>query len=67
MKIITKQQGDLVHVGGYTISDGMVHVSYFGAVEAKEGAQSKPTQIGGSTPKSIAMMLLSELVRESRK
>jgi hypothetical protein len=47
-----------VHYGTYTVGDAIVRVVYKG--------KSKATQVGGSSPETIAGMLLRELVWESR-
>ena len=48
---------DVIYFGTYYVQNSTVYVqSQFGA---------KTSQIGGSRPKSIAMLLLSELVRET--
>jgi hypothetical protein len=49
--------GDIIYEGAYYVQESVVHVqSSFG---------SKSTQLGGSPPRMIARMLLSELVRGS--
>lgn len=46
----------VTHEGSYYVQDSTVYVQY--------GTGKKATQVGGSTAKSIAHLLLSELVRE---
>ena len=47
-----------VHRGTYYVQSKMVYVQY--------GGETKVTQVGGSSPVSIARLLLSEMVREQR-
>jgi hypothetical protein len=47
-----------LHYGKYTVDGTIVSVAYRG--------KSKATQVGGSSPETIAGMLLRELVWESR-
>ena len=55
---IAVRLGGKVHSGAYTVGDAIVRVVYKG--------KSKATQAGGSSPETIAGMLLRELVWESR-
>jgi hypothetical protein len=48
------------HVGNYFVERGMITVSY-----SKGG--SKTTQVGGTPTESLATLLLTELVGESRR
>jgi hypothetical protein len=52
--IIHYEKDDMTYVGVYTTSDGMVHVSNLGAFPTKS------TQIGGSSPESLAHVMLGE-------
>jgi hypothetical protein len=55
---IAVRVGGKVHLGAYTVGDAIVRVVYKG--------KSKATQVGVSSPETIAGMLLRELVWESR-
>ena len=55
---IAVRLGGKVYSGAYTVGDAIVRVVYRG--------KSKATQVGGSSPETIAGMLLRELVWESR-
>ena len=49
---------DVIYFGTYYVQNSVVHVqSQFGA---------KATQVGGARPKSMAKLLLLELVREAQ-
>jgi hypothetical protein len=58
VKRVTVTINGVIYEGTYFVQNYMVHVvSSFG---------SKATQLGGSTPETLAKMLLSELVRENK-
>jgi hypothetical protein len=50
--------GGVVHLGHYSIRNGMIRVTY--------GSSCKPTQLGGMfrTPQVLARLMLAEMVRE---
>jgi hypothetical protein len=50
--------GGVVHLGHYSIRNGMIRVTY--------GSSGKPTQLGGMsrTPQLLARLMLAEMVRE---
>ena len=50
--------GGVVHLGHYSIRNGMIRVTY--------GSSGKPTQLGGMfrTPQVLARLMLAEMVRE---
>jgi hypothetical protein len=59
VKRVTVTINGVIYEGTYFVQNYMVHVvSSFGA---------KATQLGGSTPETLAKMLLSEVVRENKK
>lgn len=55
-KPISVEIGGVAHHGHFETERGMIRVDYEGS--------SKATQIGGSPPKTLARLILSELVRE---
>lgn len=48
------------HVGVYTTSEGMVHVSYLGVFPTKS------TQIGESPPHALAQIMVGELIKDAK-
>ena len=56
---IAVEVGGVVHLGHYSIRNGMIRVIY--------GSSCKPTQLGGmeNAPKGLARMILAEQVREA--
>lgn len=55
VKNVSVKIGDITHHGTYYVQDSLVYV------QSEHG--TKATQVGGSSPASIARLLLSELVR----
>ena len=57
-RTITVEVGGVVHLGHYSIRNGMIRVTY--------GSSCKPTQLGGMfrTPQVLARLMLAEMVRE---
>ena len=57
-RTITVEVGGVVHLGHYSIRNGMIRVTY--------GSSGKPTQLGGMsrTPQLLARLMLAEMVRE---
>ena len=57
-RTITVEVGGVVHLGHYSIRNGMIRVIY--------GSSCKPTQLGGMfrTPQVLARLMLAEMVRE---
>jgi hypothetical protein len=55
---IAVEVGGVVHLGHYSIRNGMIRVIY--------GSSCKPTQLGGMfrTPQVLARLMLAEMVRE---
>lgn len=55
---IAVEVGGVVHLGHYSIRNGMIRVTY--------GSSGKPTQLGGMsrTPQLLARLMLAEMVRE---
>ena len=55
---VAVEVGGVVHLGHYSIRNGMIRVTY--------GSSCKPTQLGGMfrTPQVLAQLMLAEMVRE---
>jgi hypothetical protein len=58
-KIISIESGGKVYTGSYYIERKTITVHYQGFAQT--------TQIGGSTPESLARLILSELVSKSNR
>jgi hypothetical protein len=58
VKTVTVTIDGVTHHGAYFVQSSMVNV--------RSTLGSKTTQVGGSPPKTIAKLLLSELVREAK-
>jgi hypothetical protein len=53
----TLERGGVTYVGDWSLANNMLTVKL-------RGGGTKPAQLGGSTPESLASVLLSELVTE---